>query len=215
MEYEARFRRLLGQNLRLASDQEVAKRTAELEAQQREARTHAFRSRWNAPPRHAQATPSREGPWGKHLAAVEARLGNGVTLAFVGPRRTGKTQMAVELMKSVTANGKEAVYRTATELLMRFKATYREGSKETELDVVYAHRRPALLVIDEYSHRAQNDWEDLLFFELLNQRYADLTDTVLICNLSRADCEEWLGPSLNRRIAEGGGLIEFAWVGMP
>lgn len=119
--------------------------------------------------------------------------------------------MAVELMKDVTARGRSALFRTATELLMIFKSAYRPESGDSELDVLRQHRRPSLLVIDEFARRAETHWEDNLLFELLNQRYADVTDTVLLCNLARPELIECLGPSLTSRIVEGGGIVECTW----
>ncbi len=190
---------------------DVAERLAEREASAHRTRVETLRARWNAPRRHSEANPTREGPWGERLRQLEARLGRGVILGLIGPRRVGKTQMAVELMKAVTDRGKSALYRTATELMMLFKACYRPEATEGELDVIRAHRKPALLIIDEFARRAESEWENNLLFELLNHRYGDMTDTILACNLSQADLEACLGASLTSRLSEGGGVVQCGW----
>ena len=194
-----------------ASQQSIEARRARRTAQEQQAVTEELRARWNAPKRHAQAHHPRSGPWGESLGRLQTRIGRGALVALIGPRGTGKTQMAVELMKDVTTRGRSALFRTATELLMIFKSAYRPESGNSELDVLREHRRPALLVIDEFARRAETNWEDNLLFELLNQRYADVTDTVLLCNLPRPELIECLGPSLTSRIVEGGGIVECTW----
>jgi DNA replication protein DnaC len=64
-----------------------------------------------------------------------------------------------------------------SELLMRLKQSYRKDAAETEVAIIKDHRRPSLLVIDEFARRGETDWENNVLFELLNQRYADMTDT--------------------------------------
>lgn len=183
----------------------------ERERGEREEWVRELRLRWNAPKRHVLAGIHLEGPWGRHLDALQGRLGKGVLLAFVGPRGTGKTQMAIELMRTVTARGRPALYRTATELLMLLRATYRADARERDLDLLNAHRRPALLVIDEFARHPDNEWSTDVLFELLNQRYADLSDTILVSSQTRAEFESTLGPSLVSRLQEGGGVVECHW----
>ncbi len=198
----------------IASKRPVLDRDSSLvarEEDERPERTLALRANWNAPKRHVLGNPCRNGPWGKKLATLQARLGKGILIGLVGNRGVGKTQLAVELMKWVTSHGESALFRTAMELIMRFKDTYRQDSEEGELAVLRIHRRPALLVIDEIARRGQTEWENNMLFELLNQRYADMTDTILICNLGMAEFEASLGPSIVSRMQEGGGIIECNW----
>lgn len=190
---------------------DVDRRREARNAEERSALIRDLRSRWNAPRRHVLRNPPRAGPWGDTLATLEARLGTGVLVALVGPRGTGKTQMAVELMKAVTAGGQSALYRTTAEFLMLLKGTYRGDPGRTELDVFKAHRKPSLLVLDEFTRRLETEWENQVLFELLNHRYADMTDTVLTGNLARTDFEAHLGLSLLSRLQEGGGIVECLW----
>ena len=203
------FRRIQWDANRETADER--RRARELE--DRALRTRELRARWNAPERHAARTPCRDGPWGDALSALERRLETGFLLALIGPRGTGKTQLMVELMKRATENGRSALYRTTTEFLMHLKASYRPDSKASELDVFKAHRRPSLLVLDEFTRRQETDWENQVLFELLNHRYADLTDTLIAANLPRPEFETHLGPSLISRLQETGGIVECDWPG--
>jgi len=177
----------------------------------RELRTH-----WGAPQRHvdfkAQDKPNPAG-WNKALADVQGKLGNGFLVALLGERGNGKTQIAVELMREVTGvkRLRSARYLTAMDFFVRIKATYSALAEETEQDVIRDLRKPAFLVLDEMGKRADNDWENRLIFHLINLRYNDRKDTLLISNQGESEFTASLGPSLISRMNETGGIITCDW----
>ena len=58
------------------------------------------------------------------------------------------------------------------------------------------------------------DWEDRLLFELLDRRYGDMTDTLLIANSDRQTFLASVGPSLASRIQETGGTVTADWASL-
>ena len=140
----------------------------------------ALRQNWNAPKRQLASQTLHDGPWGEMFASVVSKLGSGFLIALTGTHGPGKTKMGVELMKASTENLRSAKYMTATEFFIAIKTTYRKDSEESEESVLEAHARPRLLVIDEIGKRSENEWEDRLLFELVDRRYRDMTDTLLI-----------------------------------
>lgn len=167
--------------------------------------------RFGAPRRHWERVPNKNGPWGQKLAILEGMLGTGMIAGIHGGRGPGKTQLGVECMKWCYAHRKLAAFTSATEVFSRLKASYRPDSTKSELEVISDYRKPFLLVIDEIGKRGQTDWEDSLLFLLLNKRYEDMTDTILICNLNKEQFTESIGSSVVSRIIECGGLIECTW----
>lgn len=203
-----------GVTLRPLPPEEIARRqSARQEAQDiaRERETMRLRSAWCAPLRHAEATPQFTGQWNDRFLTISGKLGSGFLSALTGTRGNGKTQLAVELMKLVTARQKAALYATATDFFVRIKETYRKDSTRTEADILRTFRLPRLLVIDEVGKRSDSQWENNLLFELINRRYNDLTDTLLIDNRPPADFIQSIGPSLASRMQETGGIIECNW----
>jgi len=187
------------------------RRRLESENRRRLAVVDGLRHEMNAPQRQLICICRREGPWAEKLAVLESKLGSGFTVGIVGKRGRGKTQMAVELMRCATDKRMSARFLTAVEFFMEIKASYRRESLDTELDIIRRYRRPRLLVIDEIGKRSESDWENSLLFELLNKRYNDMTDTVLIDNRPQKDFCEAIGTSLASRIDESGGLIDCQW----
>jgi len=165
----------------------------------------------NIPARHRQTcVTAAVSPWWDKFNSIQSKLGTGVTIALVGSRGCGKTQLAVELIRGAVKT-KTAYFCTAMEFFLKIKSTFVEGSGETELGIVKKYREFNLLVVDEIGKRAESDWHNNLFFELLNKRYEDMSDTILIDNRPKAEFISLIGPSLASRMNEAGGIIECNW----
>lgn len=208
---EAMLKSRLG-GIRVVSDAEAAKLSQDERAKHHASMVDRLRQNWNAPDRHAlRESVDVSGPWGECLRGIQSGLGKGRMWAICGTRGNGKTQMAVEAMKKATMLGMSARYVSATEFFAAIKATYRKDSNMTEIQVIEQFRKPRMLVIDEIGKRGETDWENNLLFHLLDKRYADMTDTIILANLDSSKMAESIGPSLADRISETGGMIECTW----
>lgn len=187
------------------------KREEEEDARRKQSDIQQLRYNWNAPERHLKCRPEVEGPWGEAFKKIESKLGNGCLFALVGGRGNGKTQMAVQLMKSSTRQLSTTLFCSAIGLFMEIKGTYKHDSSKSEEDIVDSHVKPALLVIDEIGKRGGTEWENNIIFELINRRYNEMKDTLLIDNRTKNEFIETIGPSLASRMNEGGGIIECGW----
>lgn len=209
------FTERLGKLIANTPEQEAESCRREAEEAQRRRRVEigVFREKWNAPKRHALFKPPLDGAWGAELTKLKSMLepSTGRILALVGGRGNGKTQLAVELMKARTAALKSALFSSAVEFFIKIKSTYRKDSETDEMEVLKEFQKPSLLVIDEIGKRGGSEWENTMLFELLNRRYNDMTDTILIDNRTKTEFAETIGPSLASRMNEGGGIIECAW----
>lgn len=165
----------------------------------------------SAPKRHRQAAIDFAGPWSKKLGDLKAKAGTGMLVALIGNRGSGKTQLAVEVMRSIAEKGSRVLFVSCMELLMEFKASYRRDSDKTEAAVMLEFLKPKLLIIDEVARRGETDWENNLLFELINQRYGDMRDTILTCNLTKEELQGSMGPSIVSRMLETGGVMECNW----
>jgi DNA replication protein DnaC len=120
-----------------------------------------------------------------------------------GKRGPGKTQFAVELLR-VNRNG---YYATAVEFFMAVKSSYRDKG-DGEESVVKRFAKYALLILDEIGKRGETGWENSLLFEMIDRRYRNMRDTLIISNEDRARFEANIGPSIASRMSETGGLID-------
>lgn len=162
------------------------------------------------PKRHEFAVVGLSGEWFETKDALISKLGSGFTVALVGGRGNGKTQIGVELIRHLSRDYKQSRYCTAFEFFMEVKAGYNDQGG-TEKEVIRSFQNPILLVIDEISKRSESEWENRLLYELINRRYNDMKDTLIISNQDGATLEEALGDSIVSRMRETGGIIECVW----
>lgn len=182
------------------------------ERRRNEATILNLKERWNVPGRHADRAELVNDKWKQELTKITAQLGKGFVIGVVGTNGGGKTQLGVEVMRfNVEQRMKSALYATAIEIFMDFKACYRPDSKTTEKDAVRDYCRPGLLVIDEAGKRADTQWENNLLFEIIDRRYREMKDTLLISNQTPAEFTAGIGAGLTSRLNETGGLIIANW----
>jgi DNA replication protein DnaC len=172
-----------------------------------------LREGWNAPKRHVERVEFDADclEWKTRLSALSEKIGRGFTVALVGTRGPGKTQMAVELMKQATNSGRSAYYCTAMDYFMRVKDAFHTDRKERQEDAQKFFARFKLLVIDEMNVRSDSAWESNMLSDLIGKRYNAVLDTVLISNETADQFEKSMGPSIIDRLNETGGIVECTW----
>jgi DNA replication protein DnaC len=194
--------------------------TDEWERQQSE-RLNAdfFQKSWpqsNAPARAVERIASGElkgEDWLKASAKLERILANrkGALIALMGARGPGKTQLGVCAMHRVCRAGRSARYVKALDFYAELKAAYSPHTQELERDIIRQYCKPRLLVIDGMEERGETAWEDRMLSHLIDRRYDDMTDTILIGNLTEEKLLLSVGPSADSRLRETGGIIKCEW----
>lgn len=135
----------------------------------------------------------------------------GGSAALVGPRGTGKTQMAVGLMELFEGTwSRSTQYWRADELFAHLKTFFEGGGLNGERARQDLYRRD-LLVIDELQDRGDTDFEDRELRRLFDKRYSSGLATVLICNLTVEKFAERAGDSIMSRMNENGAVILCDW----
>lgn len=194
--------------LQVASDRRQQAERSETE-RERIKRIEELRRDWNAPEINVRYIPPQDSPWGDHCRIVKRKLGLGVIIGIVGGEGTGKTQMAVECMRHVTAELRLARYETATGIALTLKATF--GGNGSELDELRKLVRPSLLVIDEIDKMRQSGWATATFFHLLSMRHNAIRDTIVMGNCQPDELRQTLTDYGLARMKQGGGIIECTW----
>lgn len=195
----ARIKPAIGQQMPLATQPTHTRQTEALAAA-------------NFPKRQYRKSVVCSGQWGATYSEYAAKVGrDGVILAIVGERGSGKTQLATEIGRAALNSDFSTLYTTAMGFFLRIKSTYRPASEEVELDVIRHHHRPRLLIIDETQERGETPWEDRILTHLIDARYGAGKDTILIANQTPKAFAESVGTSIMRRLNETGGIIECNW----
>jgi hypothetical protein len=196
--------------IRIVSDREaesLRRQQPEHSAYQRELYAEA-----TLPALHESKTDlNHSGPWGRTLQFILGRIGTGFTVALIGTRGAGKTQIGDFILRTGINRGMRSKFISVTRLFMEVKATYSKAPKESEIQVIDRFIRYKLLVIDEVSRRPEKDWNDQLLFEILNARYNAQHGTLLISNETKEGFAAAIGSSIIDRMTETGGIIECNW----
>lgn len=189
-----------------------AKEAAAQQKAERELRQAVIRKHWGAPERHVSRTELL-GPkeWHECLTMLKGKLGTGFLLALVGNRGPGKTQLAVELMRHACEGLIASRYAHAMDIFIDIKGAYRRDANRSERQVIDDYCAKPLLVIDECQERGETDWESRLLRYIIDRRYQDKKDTLLISNGEPKAIAENLGDSIMSRCNETGGLKECKW----
>lgn len=148
--------------------------------------------------------------------------GVGSIVALSGGRGLGKTYLACQLVidriwdqwSSGASLFSWMPYRKLSDLLERYKPLYADFGSINGDELASARDtlcRAPLLIIDEVAESEDSKIRSRMLPDILDRRYANLTDTILISNLEPKILPESLGESIMSRIREHGGIIPCSW----
>lgn len=144
------------------------------------------------------------------LARATAALASSGSVVLLGPRGTGKTQLAAGLALHWAAQGVEG--RSIRYHRLGDVAELERGSFNGKApSPLPALRNVGLLVLDEVQDGLATAWEQALFTSLIDSRYGAMLPTVVVTNAAAGALTALLGASAERRLREDGVLLECAW----
>ena len=195
--------------IKVVSDSESAGRERARDVRDRFFKAQELIANAHIPPRHLQTAPSEDGSWGKNFNMLKAMVGTGTLSLLIGIRGCGKTQLAVGLLKHAAHSGLSPLYCTAARIGIELRSAFtKDGTGVTEKIILKKYTLPRVLVIDEFGKSNESSYQDVVMFELLNQRYNEMKDTFILSNHSLSELNTHLGASLLSRIQECGGVVE-------
>lgn len=151
---------------------------------------------------------------------------DGTSLIFTGSPGTGKTMIALSMVKPLIKamvpknyggglddpNNVYCIYKNIYDLFAEIKATYRKDSQESELDIIRHYTHANLLIIDEVGAQSNSEFETVTLFRIINSRYENMKPTILISNLSESDLTKYIGERTIDRFKENNGAVfVFDW----
>lgn len=187
-------------------------------------------ARWGFDSRFQQEQPKMHPKQQNTFAAMRSHLtGRGAIVALVGERGLGKTtlcaQFAIEkAWRNYEESMKEAgqpvviqhvIYKKCAKLIARYKSLYADsGSIETEVlleSMDRLCRDQEFLVIDEVHDCDDQKMKLRVLTDLIDRRYSNCRDTVLIANQTGQDFAATIGDSILSRLGEHGAILACNW----
>lgn len=193
-----------------AREERLDKERAEGEARQLKARQAALWSASGVPRRHSEFSMPGNGAWRESFEALKGKIGSGFLYVVMGNRGTGKTQIGTALIESACDGLKSCLYIKALDIFIALREAYRKDG-DAESQVIKRFIAPDLLIIDAMEERGETAFEDRLLNHIIDKRYDNLDDTLLITNQTPEAFTASAGPSIVSRIHETGDKIVCDW----
>ena len=160
----------------------------------------------------------RNSMWFATLDYITKKVCNkGSIFILTGKRGVGKTQIAACLARLVCLGQRTAHYTRAADMYLCVKSTFDGDGSELGLMHKWtvvptgSNNGSQLLIIDEMHDRSGSEWEGRILNQIVDRRYGNCLDTLLITNETRPNIAKTVGPSIVSRADETGGIIECLW----
>lgn len=182
-----------------------------------EDKSRAIPSLWNdfvrqIGPRHAGKVENKNAAWAGVLNDVVEKVGTGFIVGLVGPRGTGKTQLSAFAARAfIERMIGEAVYVTLNGLLVEVRGSFDKDSKTSEQAIVRRYSTIPFLIVDELQEAKDSEFTSQTFTSIMDARYRNKKDTILISNLETDAFSKAVGSSVASRMQECGGIVKMAW----
>lgn len=131
---------------------------------------------------------------------------------FSGAPGTGKNHLAAAIGNHLVGSCKSVLVVTVAELMSRTKSTYRQGSKESEEDIINKLCSVDLLVLDDVGVQHGTNNEEVVIFQIVDRRTSNKKPVGMLTNLNHAELTKLLGVRVIDRMTMGGGIwVNFNW----
>lgn len=123
-------------------------------------------------------------------------------LMLRGRPGSGKTHIAVAILREVISRGYRGCYANFNDLLSRLRDTYNSGARETEGALLAEIDEAELLVLDDVGAESVSDWVRDRLYLIINRRYENARATIITTNCDEAELESRIGPRTASRLYE-------------
>lgn len=134
----------------------------------------------------------------RFVAGWQKARENGYGLLFFGNPGTGKSHLAISILKELIPLGVTGLYTRVPDLIGYIRAQWRPDSETSSYAAVRQYIDLDLLVLDELGVQAGTPNEQSLLFEVIDARLSENRPTIFLSNLK----PKMLAPVIGERIVD-------------
>lgn len=130
-------------------------------------------------------------------------------LLLYGKEGTGKTHVAIGILKEVIAKGHSGLYWNVPELFLELRRTMSHSTEVDEATIIDEAVETDLLVLDDLGAEKASEYVMDRLYVLINGRYENDLPTIITTNRSLEELQSQIGARIVSRISEMCVRIEF------
>lgn len=130
-------------------------------------------------------------------------------LILYGKEGTGKTHIAIAILKEVIAKGFSGLYWNVPELFLELRRTMNSESEVDEASIIDEAVEVDLLVLDDLGAEKVSEYVMDRLYVLINGRYQNDLPTIITTNRNLEELRGQIGPRIVSRISEMCMKIDF------
>ena len=117
-----------------------------------------------------------------------------------GPPGTGKTHLAVALLKNA-GKMEYDTFVTVAILLLMLRESFQKDAERSEADIIRQFTRARLVVLDDLGAEKTSEFALQSLYIIIDKRYSEMRPTIITSNLSVDEISEKVGDRIASRIA--------------
>ncbi len=145
---------------------------------------------------------------GEYVAQCSKWLDNPTSILFTGVPGTGKTHLAISVLKELFNRGHKNGRFISVPMLMReIKDTFRQDTPDTEMEIIRRYISYDVLVLDDVGAEYATDYAHETIYVIVDGRICNNKPTIYTTNLTLRQIERQLDPRIASRM-NGGEIIK-------
>lgn len=140
----------------------------------------------------------------KYIKTIETSdFSENSSLLLTGNSGTGKTHIAVSIIRNLIKDGRDDVFfKNIPELMLDLRKSFNEDSKLTESDIINHYSSIGFLVLDDLGSEKTSEYAVTSLYMIINRRLSEMKSTIITTNLSLDEIESEISSRISSRLAE-------------